>query len=201
MFFRTIVNIVNVIIILLNGRVNVHGEEHLPSDDTYILIAPHRSWMDPIFIAIASRPRQFVTMAKKELFSIPVLGWFITKMGAFPVDRQKPGPSAIKIPVKAMKETDKSLLMFPSGTRHSNELKGGAITIGKLSKKPIVTALYVGPYSFKDLLKRKQTHVIFGEPFTIERKIEGVEDINQYYNDKIQQSFTTLEHSLSELTK
>lgn len=196
MFFSFVVNLVHGLIILLNGRIKVYGKENLPTDDTFILIAPHRSWLDPVFIAIAIKPRQFITMAKKELFSIPFLGWLIKKMGAFPVDREKPGPSVIKIPTKALKETDKSLLMFPSGTRNSEELKGGAVTIAKFSKKPIVTATYSGPYTFKDLLKRKKTYVIFGEPFMVKRKIEGVDDINEYYSHKIQKSFNQLETSL-----
>ncbi|HLQ74987.1 MAG TPA: 1-acyl-sn-glycerol-3-phosphate acyltransferase [Alloiococcus sp.] len=196
MFFSFVVNLVHGLIILLNGRIKVYGKENLPTDDTFILIAPHRSWLDPVFIAIASKPRQFITMAKKELFTIPFLGWLIKKMGAFPVDREKPGPSVIKIPTKALKETDKSLLMFPSGTRHSEELKGGAVTIAKFSKKPIVTAIYSGPYTFKDLLKRKKTYVVFGEPFMVKRKIEGVDDINEYYSHKIQKSFNQLETSL-----
>lgn len=198
MFFRTCVNIVYGLIILLNGRVKVYNKENLPTDDTYVLIAPHRSWMDPVFIAIASRPRKFVAMAKKELFNYPVFSWFIKTLGAFPVDREKPGPSAIKTPVKAMKNTDRSTLIFPSGTRHSKELKGGAITIAKLSKKPIVPAVYIGPYTFKDLLKRQQTHVIIGEPFDVKRKIDGVDDVNDYYNDKIQKEFDQLEADLKE---
>lgn len=196
MFFNFVVNIIHVLVIILNGRVKVYGKENLPTDDTYILIAPHRSWIDPVFIAIASKPRQFVTMAKKELFDIPFLGWLIKKLDAFPVNREKPGPSVIKIPTKALKETNKSVLIFPSGTRHSQELKGGAVAIAKFSKKPIVTATYVGPYTFKDLLKRKQSYVIFSEPFTVERKLDGVDDINEYYTEKIQEKFDTLESSL-----
>lgn len=196
MFFKIVLNIVYGLIILLNGRVRVHNKNNLPKDDTYVLIAPHRSWLDPVFIAIASRPREFVIMAKKELFKIPIFSWLIRKMGAFPVDRQKPGPSAIKTPVKAMKKSDKATLMFPSGTRYSDELKGGAITIAKLSKKPIVPAVYIGPYSLKDLLKRQQTHVIFGEPIPISRKLDGVDDINAHYNHKIQEAFDQLEAEL-----
>lgn len=196
MFFKIVLNSVYALIILLNGRLKVHGKKNLPNNDTYVLIAPHRSWLDPVFIAIASRPRQFVVMAKKELFNIPVFGWLIRKFGAFPVDRQKPGPSAIKIPVKALKETDKATMMFPSGTRHSDELKGGAITIAKLSKKPIIPAVYYGPLSFWDLVKRQQTHVIFGEPISIERQLEGVDDINEHYNQKIQETFNQMEAEL-----
>lgn len=199
MFFKTVVNIIHGLVILLNGRVTVEGKENLPTDDTYILIAPHRSWMDPVFIAIASKPRTFVVMAKQELFKVPGFSWLIRKMGAFPVNRQKPGPSTIKIPVKAMKETDQSLLMFPSGTRHSSELKGGAVTIAKLSKKPIVPAVYQGPLTFKDLLKRQPTKVVIGKPFHVQRKLDGVNDINTHYSNYIQQQFNQLDEIAKEV--
>ena len=130
---------------------------------------------------------------KKELFDIPFLGWLITKLNAFPVDREKPGLSVVKIPVNYLKKNELNVLVFPSGSRHSTELKGGAVTIARMGKSNIVPAIYDGPLTVKDLLLRKKTTVIFGKPIIIERKIEGVKDINAYYSDKIQDAFDALE--------
>lgn len=193
MFFSVVRSIVLLIVWILNGKPKFIGKENLPKDDNYILIAPHRSWIDPVYLVLAATPKQFTVMAKKELFKNPVLRWFITNMNAFPVDRHNPGPSAIKTPVNTLKKTDLGLIMFPTGTRHSSELKGGAVTIAKLSKKPIVPAVYSGPLTFKDLIKRKEACVRIGEPFYVERKVEGVNDVNTYYSDKIQSAFESLE--------
>jgi len=198
MLYNIVFRIIYGLIILFNGKVKVQGKENLPKDDTYILIAPHKSILDPIFIAIASHPRHFTFMAKKELFNNPFISNIIQKLGAFPVDRVKPGPSAIKTPVKRLKETDLSLIMFPSGTRHSEDLKGGAITIAKLSKKPIIPVVYKGPFTIKEIFKLKKPYVRFGEPFTVERKIDGVDDINQHYMDKIQNEFNELEQMIKD---
>lgn len=195
MFFSFVRSIILVLVWLLNGKFKVIGKENLPQDDNYILIAPHRSWIDPVYLVLATTPKQFSVMAKKELFKNPVFRWIITHMNAFPVDRDNPGPSAIKTPVKSLKETDLGLLIFPSGTRHSNELKGGAVTIAKLSKKPIVPAVYSGPLTFSDLVKRKKAVVRIGEPFYVERKVEGVKDTNAYYSEKIQQAFEELDRN------
>lgn len=192
MFFSIIVNIIHGLLYLVNGPITVKGKHHLPTDSTYVLIAPHRSLLDPIFIVIAAKPRQFIVMAKKELFSIPIFGWFIRQLNAFPVDRQHPGPSAIKHPVQALKNTTKSFLIFPTGTRHSTDLKGGAITIARLSKKPIVPVYYDGPLTIKQLFKRQKPTVYFGEPFFVQKKIDGVTDITLYYNTYIQQTFDKL---------
>ncbi|EKU94265.1 1-acyl-sn-glycerol-3-phosphate acyltransferase [Alloiococcus otitis] len=198
MLFRFLVNLIYGLLIIVNGRLEVIGKENLPDKDTYVLVAPHRTWLDPVFIAIATRPREFVIMAKEELFNVPIFGWIIKKIGAFPVNRDKPGPSVIKTPVKALKESDQALMIFPTGTRHSTELKGGATTIAKLSKKPVITAVYDGPRTIKDLLKRKKTRVIFGQGFEVQRRVEGVSDLDQYYMDKMQASFDQLDQELKD---
>ncbi|SFB89359.1 1-acyl-sn-glycerol-3-phosphate acyltransferase [Alkalibacterium subtropicum] len=195
MFFSVVRSIGLVLAWILNGKPKIIGKENLPQDENYILIAPHRSWIDPIYLVLATTPKQFSVMAKKELFKNPIFSWIITHMNAFPVDRDNPGPSAIKTPVKSLKETDLGLLIFPSGTRHSTELKGGAVTIAKFSKKPIVPAVYSGPLTFSDLIKRKRAVVRIGEPFYVERKVEGVKDTNAYYSEKIQQAFDELDHN------
>ncbi|WP_423189484.1 lysophospholipid acyltransferase family protein [Alkalibacterium sp. f15] len=193
MFFSVVRSLVLLLVWILNGKPNFVGKENLPQDENYILIAPHRSWIDPLYLVLAASPKQFSVMAKKELFKNPIIGWFLTNLNAFPVDRNNPGPSAIKIPVKSLKESDLGLVIFPTGTRHSNELKGGAVTIAKMSKKQIVPAVYSGPLTFKDLIKRKKATVRIGKAFYVERKVEGVKDTNAYYSEKIQTAFEQLD--------
>lgn len=194
--YSFIMNFVRVLLRILNGKTVVKGKENLPQDEKFVLVAPHRSFLDPVYIAITAYPYQFSFMAKKELFEIPVLGWLIKKVNAFPVDREKPGVSAIKTPVNHLKNNELNVVIFPSGTRHSTELKGGAVTIARLGKSKIVPAVYSGPLTIKDVLLRKQTYVTFGEPFEVKRKIEGVDDINLYYSEKIQEAFDQLEENL-----
>ena len=191
--YNFIMKFVRFLLLILNGRTKVIGKENLPTDEKFVLVAPHRSLLDPVYIAITALPHHFAFMAKKELFDIPFLGWLITKLNAFPVDREKPGLSVVKIPVNYLKKNELNVLVFPSGSRHSTELKGGAVTIARMGKSNIVPAIYDGPLTVKDLLLRKKTTVIFGKPIIIERKIEGVKDINAYYSDKIQDAFDALE--------
>ncbi|WP_413527102.1 lysophospholipid acyltransferase family protein [Marinilactibacillus psychrotolerans] len=193
MFFSFVRGFIRILIYIFNGKPKFINREKLPKDETYVLIAPHRSLIDPVFIVLAASPRQFCFMAKKELFNNKIFGWFITKMNAFPVDRDNPQPSAIKKPVKILKENTLSLVIFPSGTRHSQELKGGAVTIARASKRQIVPVVYEGPYTIKDIFKRKKAIVKIGDPFYVERKIDGIEDINQYYSEKIQTAFEELD--------
>ncbi|MEY8291180.1 1-acyl-sn-glycerol-3-phosphate acyltransferase [Carnobacteriaceae bacterium 52-44] len=196
MFYNFVFNLIKFLLLILNGKTKVEGKENLPTDEKFVLVAPHRTYLDPIYIAVMSYPFKFSFMAKQELFKVPVLGWIIRNLNAFPVNRDKPGVSAIKTPVNYLKNNELNVMVFPSGSRHSTELKGGAVTIARLGKSKIVPAVYSGPLTMKDLLMRKKAIVRFGQPFEIKRKIDGVEDINQYYSAKIQQAFAELDETI-----
>ncbi len=195
LFYNFIMVLLKILIRILNGKTSVYGKENIPEDEKFVLVAPHHSILDPVFIGIAAYPHRFSFMAKQELFNIPILNWIIRGLNAFPVDRKKPGVSAIKTPVNYLKNNELNVLIFPTGSRYSTELKGGAITIAKLGKSKIVPAVYSGPLTIKDLLLRKKATVAFGQPFEIKRKIEGVDDVNAYYSEVMQNSFDALEEN------
>lgn len=166
MFYSFIRPIARFIVWILNGHLHVHHKERLPKGN-YILVAPHRTWWEPILFALAASPMEFMFMAKMELFKNPILSFILRHAHAFPVDRKHPGPSVLKIPIKGLREGKYSLMMFPSGTRHSAELKSGAFVIARISKKPLVPVVYQGPITFKGLLKREPMEVVFGDPITL----------------------------------
>lgn len=169
MFYKIIRPIARFIVWILNGHLHVHHKDRIP-DGNYILVAPHRTWWEPILFALAASPTEFMFMAKKELFKNPILRFILKHAHAFSVDRDNPGPSAIKIPVKGLRNSNLSLIIFPSGTRHSSELKSGAFVIAKMSNKPLVPAVYQGPLTFKGLLKRQPMEICFGDPIYIPRR-------------------------------
>ena len=96
--------------------VHVRGLENIP-DGPAVICCNHSSFSDAIWVIVCSHQKRiFRTMAKKELFSHRVLGWFITKLGAFPVDREANDIHAVKTALGVLREGDK-LLIFPEGTR------------------------------------------------------------------------------------
>ena len=196
MFYNFMMSFFKLLVRIFNGKTSVIGKENLPTDEKYVLVAPHRTFLDPVYIGITAYPDTFAFMGKKELFEIPILRTIFRKMNGFPVDRENPGVSAVKIPVNYLKNDELNVVIFPTGSRHSSDIKGGAVTIARLSKRKIVPAVYSGPLTLKDLFLRKKAIVIFGEPFEVQRKIEGVDNINQYYSDKIQENFDRLEESI-----
>lgn len=196
MFYSFIRVIVRIIVYIVNGKPTYLNKEKLPTGN-YILVGPHRTWFDPLYFALAASPKKFSFMAKEELFKNPILRFILVHANAFPVNRENPGPSVIKTPVKWLKKKDLSLIMFPSGTRHSQKLKGGAILIAKLSGVPIVPAVYQGPLTFKGLLTRKKTTVAFGDPIYLDRKMKINDENQKIIIEKMEQQFNSLDKSIN----
>ncbi|MBO2709304.1 1-acylglycerol-3-phosphate O-acyltransferase [Lactiplantibacillus plantarum] len=195
MFYSFMRGLVRLIITIINGRPRYQGRENLP-EGAYILVGPHRTWFDPLYYALAGSPMKFSFMAKEELFKNPVLRFILVHANAFPVNRQHPGPSAIKTPVKFLRSGKLSLIMFPSGTRHSQELKGGATIIAKMAGVPLVPTVYQGPLTFKQLFSRQRVTVRFGQPIDIDRKLKLDEAGQKQIETKMLHAFDDLDRQI-----
>lgn len=141
----------------------VVGWENVPEGAA--LICPnHASGWDPIIVGLnMPRNSNLAVMAKDQLFRIPVVGWFIGKLGAFPVKRGGNDLTAMKTAIKSLQE-GKRLLIFPEGTRVEHQgdtdAKAGAVVIAARTKSPLIP-VYCGP---KHKFLRKNT-LVFGEPY------------------------------------
>ena len=195
MFYKFIAQVARFVVWVVNGRYKVVGRENLP-DGPYIIVAPHRTWWEPIFFALAIRPKEATFMAKIELFKNPILRFILVHSHAFPVDRKHPGPSVIKTPVKALKQKGQVLIMFPSGTRYSEELRGGASLIAKLSKAPLVPVVYQGPVKFSDLLKHKQVTIGVGPEIDFNFKAKLDDEQTKKVNQDMEDAWDNIDHEI-----
>lgn len=172
--YKLAANVVKVILKLMGSKARVYGEENLPKEGGFIIACTHTGYVDILNLGVAMYPREIHFMAKKQLFEMKGLGWLVKHLNAFPVDRDNPGPSVIKIPSQLLKE-GKIVGIFPSGTRSAEgtDLKQGAITIAQLAKAQIVPAAYVGARNVGDVMKRGKGYLIYGEPFYVTGKGKG----------------------------
>lgn len=196
MFFKTVVIIVRFLVRILNGKTEIQNKEYIPKDTVYILAAPHRSLLDPIFISFGVYPHVFSSMAKQELFKGKFMNWLLTHMNAFPVNRENPGPSALKQPVSILKEGKTNLLIFPTGSRHSAEIKGGTSSIAKLANVPILPVVYQGPLTLKDLVKRKKATVRFGKPIYLPKEKRISREELAAYDELLGTTFRQLDQEI-----
>lgn len=147
------------------GKLHVRNREYLPMDTGFVIACSHKGWVDVVALGAAVLPHQIHFMAKKELFNHILTSNVLKKLNAFPVDRNNPGPSSIKIPIKLAKEGH-IVGIFPSGTRTEEDvpLKKGAVTIASMAKVPIVPAVYKGPANVKELFSKGPLVISFGKP-------------------------------------
>lgn len=126
----------------------VRGLENLP-DPPFLVASKHQSaWETFALIPLFSDP---ALLMKRELFWIPLHGWFSLKFQMIPVDRDK-GPTALRRMLRAAKarvEDGREIIIFPEGTRRAPgappEYKTGiALLYGALDIPCVPVALNSG---------------------------------------------------------
>lgn len=103
-------------------RVVHHGREHLDTPGPLILAPVHRSNLDaPLLGGLSNRPTR--SLAKESLFESAPVGWVMSALGGFPVNRAAADREALRA-AQDLLEANESLIVFPEGTRQSGELVG-----------------------------------------------------------------------------
>ena len=104
---------------------HIEGIENIPQDRPLVMASNHRSYADPVILTMPMK-RPVTYMAKEELFKNRLFGWFITKLGAFPVKRGAGDMQVIDDSI-AILNSGRNLVIFPEGTRS----KDGKVGKGK----------------------------------------------------------------------
>jgi len=147
-------------------RCKAFGIEKLDPEQSYVLVSNHASYMDTPAI-VASLPLQFRFFAKKGLFSVPFLGWHLSRAGHIPVIRGDARASlkSMSEGAKLMRERGISLLLFPEGGRVPTGLrpfKEGAAYIAIKAGAPVVP---IGLVHTREVLPM---HTLIIRPGTVE---------------------------------
>ncbi|MEE1279950.1 MAG: lysophospholipid acyltransferase family protein [Oscillospiraceae bacterium] len=163
MFYK-VIRAIFVPIVHLLFNVEFEGRENLRESGAALICSNHRSFVDPVFIAVGIKKRSLCFMAKKELFSFKPFGFILSKLGAFPVNRGAGDMQAIKNAENSLND-GKLLLIFPEGTRSRDgnpiRPKSGAVYIASDTGADIIPVAIC--YDGKLRLRKKVT-VCFGEP-------------------------------------
>ena len=145
-------------------KVRVEGLDRLNGKGPYIFMSNHQGYYD-IFTLLSHLPYQFKWLAKKELFSVPILGWTMAAAGYISIDR-----GGTRATVGAMDEAARkiregmSVVIFPEGSRSPDgsiqSFKKGGFTLAIKSKTAIVPIAISGS---RDIMPKDRLTAAPGE--------------------------------------
>ncbi len=166
-FVRALIRFLGRILFRLEAR----GLDNVPRQGGALLVANHASNLDPPLIAV-SLPRACHTLAKRELFDVPYLGWCIRHLYSHPIDRGGVDRRALRECVEVLRRGE-LLLLFPEGTRtYDGKLqpaKAGAAMIAAQANVPIVPVWIEGTFEAlprgRSWPRLRKVRVHFGKPF------------------------------------
>lgn len=163
-FYRIAYYIVR-FLFLFYYRIQFEGRENVPKKTAVIFASNHRSFLDPVLVAMAA-PHPFNYIAKEPLFKNPVFGGFIRFMGAFPTsDSKDPSYDMLSEATRRL-EKRRHLTIFPEGTRHTDGKvgrgKSGVCVLAARSGKPVVPVGLV--FDSNNLHFRSRICVRVGKP-------------------------------------
>ena len=113
----------------------LHGIERIPASGPLLITPNHQTFADPPLVSIPVR-RPIHYMAWNRLFAIPMFGWFIRRLRAFPVDIDGSDPRATRQAVRLLR-AGHALMIFPEGERTAT----GAVGRFKLGAFRLATAV------------------------------------------------------------
>ena len=96
-------------------RGEVVGTEHIPTSGPFLIASNHASLLDPPLVG-CQVSRQLRFFARKSLWNLSFMGWWLDKAETIPVDRDSGDVGAIRRVLQALHE-DRAIVLFPEGTR------------------------------------------------------------------------------------
>lgn len=120
--------------VICGTKLELRGEENIPSDRPVIIASKHQSLWDIIALYALIKNPAFIS--KREVAWIPILGFYAKKVGTITVNRGA-AAKALKAMIDdagSALEKKRSVIIFPEGTRKAPDAEA--------DYKPGVAALY-----------------------------------------------------------
>ncbi len=124
------------------ARIAAEGLEKLDPSRSYVVMSNHHSLFD-IPTMLTTMPFPFRMMAKASLFKIPFMGWYMSRVGYIPVEREDPRQARRSLEEAGRRvSSGLSVLVFPEGTRSPEgkvrRFKRGGFNLARAAGVPVV---------------------------------------------------------------
>ncbi len=142
-------------------------------DGEALYVMNHFRMVDPIYPLLTTK-EGIHFIGKKEMFSMPVYGFFCKKVKAIGVNRDGMDVRALMDALKCLKNGEK-VCICPEGTRNKTKevflpFKSGAAMLAIRAKAPIIPMVIYNKARFL-----RTTHILVGEPI----------EFTEYYDQKL----------------
>jgi 1-acyl-sn-glycerol-3-phosphate acyltransferase len=172
-------------------RLEIHGQEHLPKDKSFVLVANHTSHLDTLCL-LAALPlrklhRAFPAAAADYFFeSVPRIWIAAVVVNALPFGRQTHVKQSLVLCQHLLENPGNVLIIFPEGTRSATGTMGkfkpgiGALVAGR--DIPVLPCYMAGGFKAwpkgKVFPYPKRVHLKIGGPRNFATIVPGKESAN-----------------------
>ena len=159
----------------VTSRPMVLHADRIPHGGPFILASNHLGFADvPLLMRSTPRPLDFVSIV--EFFRSPLVAWLYGRMNAFPLDRGRPDPAAVRTILDRLSR-GRVIAMFPEGriraerdsVIHGGAMRPGVGRIAQLARAPVVPVVVLGSAAYNRVaswlpLRLVRYGVIYGDP-------------------------------------
>lgn len=191
--------IIGQILRLFFFKITIKGLDHVPRNDSYLLVSNHQSYIDPVALHLVSRRRLNFLMAA-EYYYDRRWKWFYDLFGCVPLEKDRANPKAVERAIMTLRKGE-PLVMFPEGYISEDGKLGewlpGVGMMALRSGSPVIPVLIWGTHDVlpmdRWIPQLKPIAIYVGESFILKPKGRSLSrnDVNDA-NQKIREAFLQL---------
>ncbi len=164
-------------------RVKVVSDDTAGINSPCVILSNHCSRVDWILVGTALRPKKINAVITRYYYSIPLLRYFLRKMGAIPKDQFSPDVAAIKSMLSTAK-LGGNVMLFPEGRMApagmSETFERSTVKLLRHLKQPVVGVHLYGAYmtwpKWASNLRRGRMEIQLKTILTPEKMAEMTDD-------------------------